>query len=144
MPKILFISLFFSLLLCASESFKETRYIYSIDQELQYKGAITFGEDSIKIEYSEPKHEVIEYRYDDENPQKKYFFLILKSIYAEDTLFLNEFFFVRDDANETMLLPKELIKNVIKQVHFKKENKVLEFLHIDMKNDDWIKIETLR
>jgi hypothetical protein len=130
--------------LFASESFKETRYIYSIDKEIHYEGEITFAQDSIKIEYTKPTHQIIDYSSEDENAQKKYFYLIVKSIHDDNQVLLNDFFSESADGNATMLLPKELLGDFIKKVRFKKDKNSLEFLQIYMKNDDWIKIETLR
>lgn len=138
-----FLILLLGFSLFASESFKETRYIYSIDKEIYYEGEITFAKESIKIEYTKPTHQSIEYFSEDKNAQKKYFYLILKSIHDEDTVLLNDFFIESEDGNVTTLLPKELIGDYIKQVRFKKDENTIEFLQIYMKNDDWIKIETL-
>lgn len=143
MTKLLLL-LLLGLSLFASESFKETRYIYSIDKEIYYEGEITFAKESISIEYSKPTHQTLEYASEDENSQKKYFYLILKSIHDDNTVLLDDFFSRSEDENATTLLPKELIKDFITQVHFKKDEHGLKWLQIDMKNEDWIKIETIR
>ena len=129
--------------LFASESFKETRYIYSVDKEIHYEGEITFAQDSIKIEYTKPTHQIIEYLSEDENAQKKYFYLIVKSIHDDNSVLLNDFFTESTDGKATTLLPKELIGDFIKKVRFKKDKNSLDFLQIYMKNEDWIKIETV-
>ena len=139
------IVLLFLLLLSlnADEKFKESRYIYAIEKQIHYEGAISFTEDLIEITYEKPKKENISYSRDDTLAYKRYFFTLLKAIYSEDETLLEEFFEIQKESQKTILLPKERAQDYIKKVEFKKSKKGLDFLKIMMQNSDWILIETL-
>lgn len=128
----------------ASELFKESRYIYAIDNILYYEGKISFEDEKITILYTSPKHESITYLKDDESRQKKAFFLILNSIYSSDIDSLKEYFKVERADLKTVLIPLGVFSDSIQKVEFKKSHKELEYLLIKMQNKDWIKIETIR
>lgn len=130
--------------LCAGEFFKETRYIYAIDQTIEYEGEITFKEGEIRIFYMKPQVQNISYFEEDEDPIKQSFFLILRSIREGNDGLLEEFFEAKKEEDKTVLLPQGILKDFIKKVEYKKDGKKLEFLQIQMQNDDRIKIETVR
>jgi|LGOV01.1.fsa_nt_gb hypothetical protein len=127
----------------AGELFKESRYIYAIDKTLFYEGEITFLNTSIEIAYTKPKKEKVIYLEDDENLQKRNYYLILKAIYSDDTTSLKEFFEMKYVGVKTQLLPKGILSEYMKKVEFKKQDKSLEYLKIEMQNEDWIEIETI-
>lgn len=142
MHKILLL-LFLVLYVNASERFKESRYVYAIDKEIHYEGSISFLKNVIQIDYEKPKKESISYSKDDATAQKRHFFTLLKAIYSGDETLLGEFFKIKKEGGKTILIPKEIVQDYIKQVEFKKSGTKLDFLKIMMKNNDWILIETL-
>ncbi len=140
----LLVLLFLALHVNAGELFKESRYIYAIDKTLEYEGEITFKKSSVEIAYTKPKEEKIIYLEDDENRQKRAYFMILKAIYSEDITLLKEFFEMKEEESKTLLLPFGVLGDYMRQVEFKKVGRDLEYLKIQMQNEDWIEIETIR
>lgn len=136
--------LFLALGLYAGEFFKESRYIYAIDKTILFEGEIFFEKNSIEIDYAKPKKEKVVYLINDENPLKRNYFLILQAIYHDDMNSLKEFFELKKKDFKTLLVPKGMLSEYIKTVEFKKRNKDLDYLKIQMQNNDWIKIETQR
>ncbi|WP_024954798.1 hypothetical protein [Sulfurospirillum arcachonense] len=144
MYKILFILLLLVLHVNANESFKETRYIYAIDKKIEFQGSITFLEKSIDIVYTKPKEEKVTYLKEDENLQRKTFYMILQAIHSSNEALLNEYFEIKKIQTKEVLTPVGILRDYIREVEYKKEENILEFIKIQMQNDDWILIETLR
>lgn len=150
----------FTLTLLANEasSFKEKRYSYALDTEIFFEGFITFHDASIMIEYVKPESKVLTYfeeklSIQDEKgfwsvdaqqmPSLSYLFMILKAVHEQNTLLLERFFDATTQENQTKLLPKEAVANLLEEVIITYQNKHLHSLHVKMKNKDRIEIEIL-
>lgn len=126
----------------AAESFKELRYIYSLDKTIEYEGEISFNTNSIDINYTKPQIQSISYTEDEEDIVKQSFYLILKSIYQDNISLLEEFFELRVEGDKTLLYPHEMLSDFIQKVEYKKVKEHLEFLYIFLQNSDRIEIES--
>lgn len=139
--------IFFLVFLCTGvffgASFQETRYIYAIDETLDFQGDISFFEEYIRIKYTEPKEQSVVYAKDDAIEQKRYFFSILKAIHSDDKVALRAFFDKKKAGEKTLLLPLDIVEEHIQKVEFIKKDKSLKYIKIFMQNKDWIKIEIL-
>jgi hypothetical protein len=139
--KIVILSLFFFNVYAVQ--FKELRYLYAVDKHISFEGNITFSPQSIEIKYTKPKAQTIKYRADDEQREKRYFFMLLSAIHNDNKGFLEEFFKVKKKNRFVYLSPLEKTKAYIKKVIYKKEGLDLKSLKIFMQNKDRIEIETL-
>lgn len=136
--------------------FKEQRYIYAIDNSTFKKGHIYFKEDVIIVTY-ENTQKAFHY-YDDklfikekehttqvdleQQLATKIFFLILEAIFQDKPDNLELFFTIEQNAQETLLRPKEVLSNYISSITYKKEE-TLKFLNIQLLNNDRIIIEQI-
>jgi len=139
----IFIALFIALYAYAGEHFKESRYIYAIDKQNSYEGEISFLKNSIQIDYTKPQKETITYAKDDEDYVKKSYYLILSAVYNDNENVLKEYFEVKKQNQVNVLEPLGFLSDYIHQITFKKSDGKLDFLKIQMQNDDWILIETV-
>ena len=69
--------------------------------------------------------------------------MILKAVHEQNTLLLERFFDATTHENQTTLLPKEAVANLLEEVIITYQNKHLHSLHVKMKNKDRIEIEIL-
>ena len=114
--------------------FKEERYIHSIDTSFYKKGVITFEENKIITSYSNSNDTLI-YTTDTltiknsqetkkvdltKNMQIKIFFLLLKAIYENDLIILEQFFTIAQEDTTYILTPKASISSYISTISYKK------------------------
>lgn len=159
MYKILFILFILFIQSCLSANtlhFKEQRYIYSIDTSFYKKGVIEFLDNQIITSYTNSDSTLI-YTTDtliiknsqetkeidlDTNIPIKIFFLLLKAIYENNQIILEQFFTISQEDTTFTLTPKTSISNYISNVQYKKTS-ILEFLTIELVNQDRIIIEEI-
>lgn len=154
MLKLLFFFLIPFSLVAQSISFKEERYIEALDNSVFKKGHIELTTQYIDIKYSHNKRT---YRYENGNVytlvnnEKKQiskeksmvltiFFSLVKSIYANETKELENFFIIKKTSEEILLKPKKDIRPFISKIIYRKKEK-LDYLKIYLPNNDWINIE---
>ena len=143
-----------SLLFGEAIHFREQRYLYALDKTVEREGVISFTKEGLDITYAKDAQRVL-YRQDRliliEGEKKKVidlkkdiatkmFFVLLNSIFHNNMKQLRQFFFIETRGSRTTLLPKELISKRLAKVVYQKKKR-LDFLHIYMKNGDWISIE---
>ena len=155
MARVFFVILLpLSLLFGEAIHFKEQRYLYALNKTIAREGVIRFTKEGLDISYTKEGQRVL-YRQDrltlvDGKKQKvinlkkdigtKMFFVLLNSIFHNNTKELRQFFIVETKGSRTTLLPKEPISKRLAKVVYQKKKR-LDFLHIYMKNGDWISIE---
>jgi len=136
--------------------FKEERYIYAVDNSFIRKGTILFEKDKIEVFYKNDskiliysndnltvKDEDSTYDIDlEKNIHMKIFFNLLEAIYNDEKIKLEEYFNIKIDNNTVFLDPKDLIANYISSISYKKTEK-LDFLKIELSNEDRIEIEQI-
>lgn len=154
MLKFLFILFSTISLFSQTINFKESKYIDALDSKVQKFGYINFNDDSIETSYKNSNEKLI--FIDDtlyiksidktqeidlnRDMGKKIYFTLLEAIYSNDLTDLKLYFEVSKKNNEISLSPKSVVANYIKSIKFKKDKK-LEYLHINMLNNDRIIIE---
>ncbi len=151
----LLLFLTFMMLFAGSYNFKEERYIYSIDKSLTMKGAITFDDRGMKIEYTEPERRHISYdgAYMDvtdaggntlqhvdlnEQPMMKVYMDFIHKLYRGDYAALSENFTIKQTTTVVMLTPIAPVDKVIKSVVVHRSAKGLEKIMTKMSNGDEI------
>ena len=73
---------------------------------------------------------------------KKIYYTLLEAIYLDDISNLEVYFEIEQKDNEVFLKPKSIVANYVKSINYKKTTK-LEYLHINMLNNDRISIEQI-
>lgn len=134
----------------------ETRYSDALEKSFKLEGVISFNGEQIILEYIKPQEKIIVYfegvvslqdssGYQiidfETSPSIHYFFMLIKALHVKDKEQLEAFFEWRELDNEIILSPKELTQNVIKDVRVLYKNDALESLHVNLQNNDWIRIE---
>lgn len=148
---------FFALCLCANSThFQEIRYLYALDKNVTLEGFITFGEQNIIIEYTQPESKVLTYfeeklTIQDQNgykmidaqsmPSLNYFFMVIKAVHEQNNALLDSFFDAHTKGDETLLSPKGVAAEVLEEVRITRQTGALKSLHVKMKNGDRIGIE---
>jgi len=143
-----------SLLFGEAIPFREQRYLYALDKTVEREGVISFTKEGLDITYAKDLQRVL-YRQERlilvEGEKKKVidlkkdiatkmFFVLLNSIFHNNIEQLRQFFAIETKGSRTTLLPKEPISKRLAKVVYQKKKR-LDFLHIYMKNGDWISIE---
>ncbi len=138
--------------------FRETKYIYTLDNEFSKKGNIEFKEELISLRYLNSQKTIScdnEFIYiDDNNETKKFprdekieysvFFSVIKAVYEDDMLAFGDNFNILQKEGETLLTPdNEYLSRIIEKIVFKKNGKKLNYLLIYFTNRDTIKIEQI-
>jgi len=156
MIKILFIFLLCLNLFAQTIHFKESKYIDALDASTKKTGYITFKKEAIETSYEnsdevllfqedtlfiKKKDETIEIDLNRDMP-KKIYYTLLEAIYLGDISNLELYFEIEQKDNEIFLTPKSIVANYVKNINYKKSKK-LEYLHINMLNNDRISIEQI-
>jgi hypothetical protein len=130
-------------------NFQEEKYIDIIGESFLKKGTLEFDNKKIKLQYK-GSDKVLIYKEDTlilkesneiksidlkEKEHLKMIFLLIEAIYKDDMEILKEFFILSKEDTRNILKPTGTLKNYINYVAFKK-NKTLEFIIIDMKNQN--------
>ena len=144
-------------LFAGSFTFKETRYIYSIDKSIEMEGKITFEENGMHIDYSEP--EVRHIRYNgramdvvdsdgeilqhidlNEEPMMKIYMGFLEKLYRGDYDALSDDFKVLKTETAVILTPIPPVDKAVKSVIVHKNSKGLQQIKTKMSSGDEITI----
>ena len=154
--RVFFFIFFTTNLISQTFSFVENRYIDAFEREFKLDGFISFNNEQIVIEYVKPKERVIVYFNDmvssqDANgyeivdfatsPSIHYLFMLIKALHTQDKNVLAGFFEWVQNENMVELLPKDIAGGVIERVSVVYENEMLKSIHVELKNNDRIKIE---
>ena len=138
-------------------NFKETKYIYALDNEFSKKGIIDFKKELISLKYLNSEKTVSsdkEFIYikekgetkkytKDEEVQYSIFFSVLKAVYENDLNGFSDNFKVKQ-TGETELIPNnDYLASVIEKIIFKKSPEKLKYMIIYFTNQDTIKIEQI-
>lgn len=135
--------------------FSEEKYFESLEMTFYNKGKITFLKDKIEVVY---ESDTTVLTYSDNllikekgldkteldlrrKPAIKMFFVLFEAIYFDKKKILQLYFTAKTDKGMTTLTPNKNIAVYIDSVHYKKQDKHLEFLKINMRNKDRILIE---
>jgi len=152
---ILLLVLFTFTLYAKTIQFSEEKYFESLEMTFYKKGKITFLKDKIEVIY-ENDNTVLTYSNNllikqkgldkievdlRTKPAIKMFFVLFEAIYFDKKKILQAYFTAKTDKGVTTLRPNKNIAAYIHSVHYKKQNKHLEFLKIHMRNNDRILIE---
>lgn len=136
--------------------FKESKYIEALGQSITKTGYIIYKKDSIETSYKNNdeilifKDDTLFIKNEDKNTEidlnrdigKKIYFTILEAINTNDLSNLELYFEIKQQNNEVLLKPKDIIANYLQSIKYKKEEK-LDYLHINMLNGDRISIEQI-
>ncbi len=156
MIKALFFTLFSINLFAQTIHFQESKYIDALNSITKKTGYINFRENSIETSYENSdvvllfeedtlfimKNEgTVEIDLTRDMP-KKIYVTLLQAIYLDEISKLELYFEVEKKKEETFLKPKSIVANYIKSINYKKTTK-LEYLHINMLNNDRISIEQI-
>ncbi|MCI0501577.1 MAG: hypothetical protein L0Y61_07500 [Epsilonproteobacteria bacterium] len=135
--------------------FSEEKYHEALGTTLKKTGKIDFLEHSIKIIY-DTDNTVVTYDGDvlitqkgttkkeldlSQNPAIKMFFVLFEAIYFENKKVLEAYFVLEETKEYVSLIPRKNISSYISSVSYKKTNKKLNFLQINLSNKDRIRIE---
>ncbi|AXK49071.1 hypothetical protein CRU87_06955 [Aliarcobacter trophiarum LMG 25534] len=148
------LSIFVLNLYSSSISFKEEKFVSSLQTSVYKDGLIEFNSDFIKVSYKNLSNSYLFYSdylliKDKENEQKfsyeekvelSLFSKLLNLIYKNKSEDIKEYFKVEKNEKETILLPNEYLANSIEKIEYKKIGDRLAFLKIYFKNEDYIKI----
>ena len=156
--KFLMLILILPMFIYADMSFKETRYIDSIDSTRISYGVLEIKEDVLSLVYMKPNKETIiydnnkmtiqnngkikEYLYT-RYPHFEYMKIILKSIAEDNYAVLNNLFIVKISQNAISLEAKKKVNKAINSIEILKNKKQIETITINMSNGDKITIETI-
>ncbi|MAD41091.1 MAG: hypothetical protein CL623_01695 [Arcobacter sp.] len=148
------LSVFMTLVLSNEVKFNETKYINAVDLEVSKKGILVFDKIFTKLSYEneetsfkfqvdnilqikDDKETILSY---DENLELSIFSTLINAIYKDDLEKLEEFFEIKKEKEETVLIPDDHISSVIDKITYKKTAKNLDFLNIYFTNEDRINI----
>lgn len=151
MTRLFLIFFSFTLFLFAETiKFQEEKYIDAIDTTLYKKGSLEFGDNTIKLQYTNSDKLLIYFddtlTLEDKTNGSKTdlstniilttMFVLIDSVYHDKLTVLEEFFTMKKEDTLTALEPKVVLKNYIDRVEFLKQNGKLKFLTILMHNND--------
>jgi len=156
MFKYFFALVVFTFFLCAQTiHFSEEKYFESLEMSFNKKGKISFFKDKIVIVYANDKtiltysdNLLIKEKRSDKveldlrkKPAVKMFFILFEAIYFDKKEILQAYFTLKTINGITKLIPHKSIATYIKGVAYQKKGKHLDFLKINMSNNDRILIE---
>ncbi len=155
MIKIIFLLLILLEFFYAEEiKFTQSKYINALDMSIKKIGILNFREDNLILQYSgenkiinftknniiilnKNQKETLTY---EKNIKLFLFYNLLKSIFTNNNSSLEDNFNIVKKEDETTLVPKDYISNIIKKIVFKKVKNKLEYLNIYFINKDRITI----
>lgn len=153
-----FFLLSISILFSQEIHFKETKYIYALDNELSKMGTLNITDNKVILQYESSDKTVIYTTrnieivsgYDkkiythEESIEYELFFKLVLAIYKNDTTLLLENFTIIQKNNTVNLLPNEYLASVLKTIQYEKDGKKLKYLKIDFTNQDRITIAEIQ
>ena len=150
----LLLTLFITLSFAKSFHFSELRYSDALDKSRELHGIISFGEESLKIEYEADKTTLLyedeeltmlkdkeEVTLDESEAMKiSQYFAIILLLYEGDADKMKELFSISQSEDKTLLLPKEEMQEYIQKIVLVRKAGQLKSLQLYLTNDDNIKI----
>ena len=135
--------------------FSEERYSDAIGRSIEFKGEITFLENSLEINYTDINKslkysdDILVYMQDEkiielDSSQSKNiieYFKVLILLHSDDDSKLHFLFEIQTEDSTTVLIPKTYIKEFIKKIELKKNIKELKYIKLFLKNGDTIGIK---
>jgi len=135
--------------------FSEERYSDAIGRSIEFKGEITFLENSLEINYTDINKslkysdDTLVYTQDEkiielDSSQSKNiieYFKVLILLHSDDDSKLHFLFEIQTEDSTTVLIPKTYIKEFIKKIELKKDIKELKDIKLFLKNGDTIGIK---
>lgn len=140
-----------------SIKFFEEKYYEALSKTIKKTGKIKFLKSSIEIIY-DGDDTVLIYKDDllitqkedtkkvldlSKSPAVKIFFILLEAIYFDNRRLLESYFTIKETKEYISLVPRKNISSYLDIVRYKKTNKKLNFLQINMSNKDQIRIEEI-
>ena len=138
--------------------FSEEKYYEALESTFNKKGEIHFLKDKIEVKY-DGDDTLLTYSDDllitkkgttikkldlTNKPSVKMFFVLFEAIYFEKKEILQTYFSIQKKGKAVEMLPHKNIADYIENVQYKKTNKKLDFLQINLSNDDRIRIEEIK
>jgi len=137
--------------------FSEEKYYEALESTFNKKGKIHFLKDKMEIHYDgddtlltysddiliTQKGTTVEKLDLTTNPSVKMFFVLFEAIYFEKMNILQSYFSMKKKGKIVEMLPHKSIANYIESVQYKKTNTRLDFLQINLSNEDRIRIEEI-
>ncbi len=154
MKILFFLLLMVSCVVAKSYRFSETRYSDALEKSMQLRGTISFGDESLEILYDTNSNRLV---YEDEELSMyegeetieldaseslkiaQYFDIIIL-LYEGDEEKLSHQFMVQKEDTQTLLFPKNEMKNYIQKIRLTHDKESLKSLKLFLSNDDTIKI----
>ncbi len=144
-------------LLWSAHSFKEHRYIYSIDKHLELSGSIVFESDKMEIYYTEPQirrivydgssmdtyeHDILTQHIDlASQPMMQLYMRFIFQLYQGNFKVLEENFNIVYEDDTVRLTPIPPADKVIVSVEVIRQNKVIKKIMMKMSNGDEITLD---
>ncbi|MDD2640641.1 MAG: hypothetical protein PHS65_06570 [Arcobacteraceae bacterium] len=137
--------------------FLEEKYYEALDSTFKKTGNINFLKNSIEISY-DGDESVLKYKDDllviqgtetekvvdlTQKPVVKMFFILLKAVYFDNREIFESYFTIKKTKEFILLKPHGSVSSYIDVVRYKKINNKLEFLQINLRNKDRIRIEEI-
>lgn len=135
--------------------FSEERYHNALDATFKKTGKIKFLKHSIEIMY-DGDETVLIYNGDvlinqtgdvkkeldlSKRPAVKIFFVLFDSVYHDNKKVLESYFSINEAEGVVLLTPLDIISSYVDSASYKKTDKKLDFLQINLRNKDNIRIE---
>ena len=135
--------------------FSEERYHEALDASFKKTGTIKFLKNSIEIVYDGDETKLI---YSDDllitqtgdlkkelnltqRPVVKIFFVLFEAVYFDNTKVLESYFKMKENRGIVSLTPNDNISSYVESVSYKKTDKKLDYLQINLSSKDRIRIE---
>ena len=137
--------------------FSEEKYYEALESTFNKKGEIHFLKDKIEVKYDgddtlltysddiliTKKGTIIKKLDLTKKPSVKMFFVLFESIYFDKKEILQSYFSMQKKGKTVEMLPHKTISNYIESVQYKKTNNKLDFLQINLSNEDRIRLEEI-
>ena len=137
--------------------FSEEKYYEAVESTFNKKGKIHFLKDKMEINYDgddtlltysgniliTQKGTVVKKLNLITKPSVKMFFVLFEAIYFDKTNILQTYFSMKKIGDTVDMLPHKNIANYIESVQYQKTNTKLDFLQINLSNEDRIRIEEI-
>jgi len=138
--------------------FKETKYIYALDNELSKVGTLNITDNKVILQYKSSDKTVIytaqnikivskddkEIYTHAESVEYDLFFKLVLAIYTNDTTLVLENFAITKKKKTITLLPDEYLSSILETIQYEKDGKKLKYLEIHFTNQDRITIEEIQ
>lgn len=144
-------------LLAESINFSEEKYHEALESTFHKTGTVNFLKDSMEIKYDGDERLLI---YQDDllitqegeqrdeldlttRPDVKIFFMLFEAVFFDKKEILEDYFDLEEKTNMTVLTPNSSIRSYVEEVSYKKIERKLKFLQINLTTEDTIRIEEI-